>query len=89
MGLVEYYLVVAWDCLNEKRAIIQPLANKARADWAVGVLAGVYPDRAYSILKGNGKPGTTIEQMEAAEAPVIEDLGRLEIAQRLGMDWYD
>lgn len=88
-GGVVYYLVTALDWLHEKRGIIQPLADEGRAAWAVRVLANQYPDRVYETVKKFAPEGVTVEQMEVFEAPVVEDLGKLETAARLGLDWYD
>ncbi|HCJ7658261.1 hypothetical protein R4K01_12920 [Pseudomonas aeruginosa] len=88
-GLVVYYLVVAWDWVHEKRGIIQPLADDARAAWAVRVLGNQYPGRTYETVKKYAPEGVTIEQMEFFEAPVVEDLSKLEIAHNLGLDWYE
>lgn len=88
-GRVVYFLVVAWDSVHEKRGIIQPLADAERAAWAVRVLGNHYPDRAYETVKKFTPEGVTVEQMEVFEAPVVEDLGKLEIAHDLGLDWYE
>jgi hypothetical protein len=88
-GMVVYYLVVSWGWAHEKRGIVQPLADDARAAWAMRVLVNQYPDRTYETVKKIAPEGVTIEQMEAFEAPVVEDLGKLEIAHNLGLDWYE
>lgn len=88
-GNVVYYLVVAFDSITEERASVQPLADTDRAAWAVRVLSNHYPDRTYETLKKIAPEGVTIEQMEVFEGPVLEDLGKLEIAHRLGLDWHE
>jgi hypothetical protein len=88
-GRVVYYLVVALDWVHEKRGIIQPLADAERAAWAVRVLGNQYPDRTYETVKKYAPEGVTIEQMEGFEAPLVEDLSKLEIAHNLGLDWYE
>lgn len=88
-GRVVYYLVVAWDWTHEKRSIIQPLADDCRAAWAIRVLSAHYPERTYEAVKKYASEGVTVEQMEAFEAPVVEDLGMLELADQLGLDWYN
>ena len=87
--MVVYYLVIAWDAVNEKRGIIQPLCDESRATWAIGVLSAHYPDRTYEALKRYAKKGVTTEQMEAFEAPIVEDLGMLKLADQMGLDWYN
>ncbi|MFI8480146.1 hypothetical protein ACIGCM_06205 [Pseudomonas sp. NPDC078700] len=87
-GLVVYYVVVAWVHIHEKRGIIQPLANAERASWAVRVLGHHYPERTYETMKMYAHEGVTTQQMEAFETPVVDDLGKLEVAHNLGLDWY-
>jgi len=88
-GMVVYYLVVAWDAVNAKRGIVQPLCDESTATWAAGVLSAHYPDRTYETVKRYAKKGVTIEQMEAFGAPVMEDLNMLKLADQLGLDWYN
>ena len=88
-GRVVYYLVVALEWVHEKRGIIQPLADAERAAWAVRVLGNQYPDRTYETVKKYAPEGVTIEQMEVFEAPVVEDLSKLEIAHNLGLAWHE
>lgn len=88
-GRVVYYLVVAWEWVHDKRGIIQPLADAERAAWAVRVLGNHYPDRTYETVRKYAPEGVTIEQMEFFEAPVVDDLGKLEMAHNLGVDWYE
>lgn len=88
-GHAVYYLVVALDSLTEERASIQPLADAERAAWAVRVLSNHYPERTYETVKKIAPEGVTIEQMEVFAGPIEEDLGRLELADRLGVDWHE
>ncbi|MFI8482897.1 hypothetical protein ACIGCM_20245 [Pseudomonas sp. NPDC078700] len=87
-GLVVYYIAAAWEHIHEKRGIIQPLGNAERASWAVHVLGHHYPERTYETMKMYAQEGVTTQQMEALEVPVVDDLGKLEVAHNLGLDWY-
>lgn len=87
-GLVVYYVVVAWEHIHDKRGIIQPLADAERASWAVRVLGHHYPERTYETMKMYAQEGVSTQQMEAFEAPVVDDLSKLEVAHTLGLDWY-
>lgn len=87
-GHVVYYLVAALDSLSEERASAQPLADADRAAWAVRVLSNHYPGRTYEAVRMIAPDGVTIEQMEVFAGWVEEDLGRLELAARLGVDWH-
>ena len=88
-GRVVYYQLVAWDWIHETRGILQPLADEARTAWAVRVLSNHYPDRTYETVKQYAPESVTIEQMEGFEALVVDDLTKLELAHRLGVDWYE
>jgi hypothetical protein len=84
-----YYQLVAWDWVHDERGIIQPLADEARAAWAGRVLANHYPGRSYETVKRYTPESVTIDQMEGFEAPVVDDLTKLELAHRLGVDWHE
>ncbi|TKD47325.1 hypothetical protein [Azotobacter chroococcum] len=81
-GQVIYYLAIAWNWLSETHGIAQPLADESRAAWAVRVLEAHYPDRHYDVVKRYAPEGVTVEQMEALEAALVDELTRLEIEQR-------
>lgn len=81
-GQVIYYLAIAWDWLGETHSIVQPLADESRAAWAVRVLEANYPGRRYEVVKRYTPEGVTVEQMEALEAALVDELTRLEIEQR-------
>ena len=88
-GLVAYWQLIDWSAVAEKRGIIKPLDDGDRAAWAVRVLTKRYPDRTYDQIKMYAPLGVTVEQMQCFAAPVIDDVGKLETAQNLGLDWYD
>lgn len=88
-GRVVYYQLLAWDWIHAERGIIQPLADAGRAAWAVRVLGNHYPDRTYETVKRYAPESVTIAQMEWFEAPVVDDLTKLELAHRLGVDWHE
>jgi hypothetical protein len=79
-GRVVYYLVVALDWLSEEHSSIQPLADPERVAWVLRVLGKLYPDRTYETVKKIAPEGVTIEQMAVFEAPILEELGMLELA---------
>lgn len=85
-GLVVYYAVVAWDNIHDERGIIQPLDTEERAAWAIRVLNGLYPDQTYETVKKIAKEDVTAEQMEPFLQLVLDDLAKLEIAQKYGID---
>lgn len=85
-GQVVFYALVAWDNLHDEHGIIQPLDTEERADWATRVLHGLYPDRTYAAVKRYAKEGTTAEQLEPFLQLVLDDLAKLEIAQKYGID---
>lgn len=85
-GQVVFYALVAWDNIHDERGIIKPLDTKERAAWAIRVLNGLYPDRTYETVKNIAKEGVTAEQMEPFLQYVLDDLAKLEIAQKYGID---
>lgn len=85
-GQVVYFAVVAWDNIHDERGIVQPLDTEERAAWAIRVLNDVYPDRKYETVKKIAKEDVTAEQMEPFLQLVLDDLTKLEIAQRYGID---
>lgn len=85
-GKIVYYAVIAWDNIHDDRGIVQPLDTEEHAAWAIRVLGGLYPDRTYETVKKFAKEDVTAEQMEPFLQLVLDDLTKLEIAQRYGID---
>lgn len=85
-GLIVYYAVMAFDALDEERSIIQPLDTEVRAEWAIRVLNVTYPDRTYQKVKKFANEGVTAEQLAPFLELSLNDLAKLEIAQKYGID---
>lgn len=87
-GALIYYVAVDFEHVHAERGIVQPLDTAARADWAIGVLSKRYPERSYESVRRLAPDNITAEQMEVFAAPVLDDLSKLELADKMGVDYY-
>ncbi|WP_033998024.1 hypothetical protein [Pseudomonas paraeruginosa] len=85
-GQLVYYQLVCWECIHDPRGVVQPLASEARAAWAVKVLTNHYGGRVYETVKRYMPPGAAIEQVEVFADWVLDDLFRLELADKQGQE---
>jgi hypothetical protein len=82
---VLYYTALAPDHLSEERGAMQPFAEESRAAWACRVLQAHYPGRTYQTLRRVTPPGVDVAQLEALEAAAIDEVSRIEVADKYGL----
>ncbi|MNG14650.1 hypothetical protein D3C85_1037410 [compost metagenome] len=85
-GSITYYTAIATDHLAEDRGVMQPFSSESRAAWASRVLQAHYPGRTYQTWRRVTPRGVDVTQMEALEAAAIDEVRRIELADKYGID---
>lgn len=83
-GLPVIWQVVCWDAMKDiaSHAMVRPLSSEALANWVGGVLAKHYPGRTYEVNRYPLAKPVEAEQLTAFESLAMDEVKRLELAQR-------